>query len=953
MKHWYKLVWMAWFICFPFLESNAMLAVPYAKHASCPEDSNVIAHEIRQQLSDEVKYIKQFSGSASEDGMLHGSLTEYDAQLVSINQLTKKDDVKVYVILINGLSLVDYQTVPDAANDVTKVLDWSKNRKTIESISKSYVAQEAKKIIEQITAQQAAIADGPAVFCSLVEFEVKYGQDKDQTYKGKKVTVYHSTAYGFSDTESYLKELDALVSQSTWTNSPESNLNQLIKCIRVRTQAYTKDKIDARELDDLMKKLAASNSKMEVSQYLDQLSDKNLMNRFDDPLRAHVIRVLLGSDESSGIATGGITVYNKVLNAEKNALLVLERIDAVNIDSWFTYINTSHGAAQTTLQFITKAVSRKFFGESGYTSFTIIINRQLGYFNDFNAKEKELLTDESKADHILVWDKSYALKLLKTAPVNTNTYEVELQSDGKLRLTKSVVRSQSCVPVSGTFGQGGTTVQMGEFCVANWEKEPAIFLDPFDLIGFVNRSDLSLLTDKASLTDEITIVPALHLLYAQEKEFNDNVGESFSLAGNLLTIALPISKLTYAPSLAQKIIYGIELSDKVASVASVSITLGIDGKNYNDIVKAYSDIQTFLSHGLTVYQIAQSTRAKNLANYVAAVTKHETELKVLANQSEEVRYVLALKEKIDREGKALKGDDWVKQYGSILSSAGLTAQAGKVINGGENLLELKSIATLFRPLGNKQNPMKAGDFWRNTSLDVNHYISKDGKYYVKHNTKTQQVLFIELGSEPKFLGYGIDEASFIKGNYETLIQNLKTIHGLPGGSSTITIHGETIKLSSEKMNFILGKYNPNHVFGVSGEIGTNDILEELSVLKNYAFAEESFTPRPGSICILNIPKGMYNKENDFFDDFNVDYLEQVIKNKEEVEIVFVSDPRKYELLSEFDKGQIIFTNKPSGLAKEVRYLRDRGITKVKFKDGTTIDLTEIDLSKLQWTAWKY
>ena len=47
-------------------------------------------------------------------------------------------------------------------------------------------------------------------------------------------------------------------------------------------------------------------------------------------------------------------------------------------------------------------------------------------------------------------------------------------------------------------------------------------------------------------------------------------------------------------------------------------------------------------------------------------------------------------------------------------------------------------------------------------------------------------------------------------------------------------------------------------------------------------------------------------------------------------------------------------NEPSGFAKEIKYLRDRGIKKVKFKDGTQLDIETVDLNDLDWkTNWTY
>jgi len=45
-----------------------------------------------------------------------------------------------------------------------------------------------------------------------------------------------------------------------------------------------------------------------------------------------------------------------------------------------------------------------------------------------------------------------------------------------------------------------------------------------------------------------------------------------------------------------------------------------------------------------------------------------------------------------------------------------------------------------------------------------------------------------------------------------------------------------------------------------------------------------------------------------------------------------------------------------GFAKEIRYLRERGINQVKFKDGTILNLDTVDLDniKLDWeTNWNH
>ena len=45
---------------------------------------------------------------------------------------------------------------------------------------------------------------------------------------------------------------------------------------------------------------------------------------------------------------------------------------------------------------------------------------------------------------------------------------------------------------------------------------------------------------------------------------------------------------------------------------------------------------------------------------------------------------------------------------------------------------------------------------------------------------------------------------------------------------------------------------------------------------------------------------------------------------------------------------------PIGFAMEIKYLRDREVNIFKFKDGSNLNLDEVDLSKMDWiTKWKY
>ena len=54
-----------------------------------------------------------------------------------------------------------------------------------------------------------------------------------------------------------------------------------------------------------------------------------------------------------------------------------------------------------------------------------------------------------------------------------------------------------------------------------------------------------------------------------------------------------------------------------------------------------------------------------------------------------------------------------------------------------------------------------------------------------------------------------------------------------------------------------------------------------------------------------------------------------------------------------DQNEITGLYAPSGFAKEIKYLRDREVKIVKFKDGSNLNLDEVNLSNMDWSKWKY
>jgi hypothetical protein len=305
--------------------------------------------------------------------------------------------------------------------------------------------------------------------------------------------------------------------------------------------------------------------------------------------------------------------------------------------------------------------------------------------------------------------------------------------------------------------------------------------------------------------------------------------------------------------------------------------------------------------------------------------------------------------------KAGNSDELIEISNDLLKGktddlVGITVEAGSLA---EKLIDLPVPVGKFRQLiGQNNTTYRAASFWKETNSGFKTVVTKDQRYLLKHDPTTGRMLFADIENKT-FIGFGLDEANVVGNDYARLLQNLKTIHGLPGGAKSINLGHRVIPLSSDKANAFFGKYRPNDVPGVTGEIGTDDIIDELSILKNYSFADASFELRPGSVHILNIPDNMpLSSGMRFFDVYNKYFLDMVIKNMDRFNVVFVSDPRKVDLLDIFLKELGQFSGKPSGFAKEIRYLRDHGIQRVEY-NGSVIDLSSINLDNLDWSQWEY
>lgn len=377
------------------------------------------------------------------------------------------------------------------------------------------------------------------------------------------------------------------------------------------------------------------------------------------------------------------------------------------------------------------------------------------------------------------------------------------------------------------------------------------------------------------------------------------------------------------------------IADLGFTIGDLAISSGL-GEKLEESVTG----QEFLGHwnNIQLYWGVGSLAENGLSAVISKFYKRGEELKTLKllDNAEEAELETLLKA--------------VEEQTEVLRSRSLLLNAGKVVKG-KNLLQLPAPVGEFRQLvgqvGSERRYYRAADFWKNEAASMEHYITRDGRFYIKRDPVSGQTLFLDVENE-KFVGFYLDESNIFNGDYESLATSMRTVHGLEGGLTSIRVGSHVIELSKEKTNIILGRFDPTSID--PDEIGTYHILESLTILKNYSFANKNFELAPGAIHILNIPAGMeslYNSKGvEFWDAFNKNFLDIAVQNKDKVNLIFVTDPRKQNMLKTIDRGTGKMKDDASYLAREINYLVENGFLKARIRSGEEIDLSELDLSDL-------
>jgi len=634
-----------------------------------------------------------------------------------------------------------------------------------------------------------------------------------------------------------------------------------------------------------------------------------------------------------------------------------------------------------------------FFGASNFTQLILhLTDLALNKNNIDKQAASDALIIENNAQERFVWDVQNESFLWIFNKVQDNSkILVSKAANGQIGLKQGCIDEK--IYTTGYYGNTTNTI------CAKYAIETQ--LEPFDLVSLQIIKDITFVgsqgacnSEEAVICGQESLVPAIFMLFLDKKKKNaitqniiTNTLTAASIYFSGAEIMVARGALTWATLPAYADIF-VTFTDPYFSGANFKnhTSSFIQRKFYLDKAEAdeISDwLQVSWTIGSTVMTIDTARKLPDPEEHIKALATYKALVKSLGEA--EARKLLSADPKLaEKTANGFKNveDDLIKQGRSdelaestkkaedeldALLLKNNNYELGKVIKGKQNILNDAEVSGKFRQFtinleGQKEKFQRAGTFW-NTKGELNpdlvQYFSNDGKYYLKHDPRDGRVLFFEVATK-KCLGFTKDQDKLfekvLNNDYDRLIENLKQIHGYKENYILNLLKGD-LQLSDTKANIVLGKWNPNAIEGISNQLGTDDVIEGLTIFKNYAFADDVLELRPGSVHLLNIPEGMYVPEA-FFHEFNIDFLDMAITNKNKIEVILVTNPNQGDLLKIWNKE----TNKfivnpetglyePSSFAKEIKYLRDRNIKVVKLRDGSNLNLDNIDLDELDWSAF--
>lgn len=551
----------------------------------------------------------------------------------SLRSMNSQSEVDSYLLIVHFMPLEFVDMIPDDQS----IADFFGGKKSdlVNQVSEP-IRDEAGDIVTKITSAKLQTLSKPTLYCGFVNFQV-FKNNK----QGISQWVYYPHNGSIEFDSQYVNLLNGFIRNKKFPKDDISKIVTLVDLIKQNNDEYKR-----------IKGTLAS---------LYQITDPEIMRdeirsvgniglaAFDLKQRIHALKVLTSARLDNG----------KEIQA-LNLLKTAPKRDYAGLLDSLIEVNQFSKSKESLLTCLVGRTDDEIllWGDDNYLELIKTIT-QLVYLSPVKETALDALVRDS-GSRIYTWDKSYTLKILTTPPVGTNRYSVDLLDNGKVKINSDYVHKWNCE----THYQAKTDKPY-EVCEAIWETEPEQELGPFELVGFINRSDLSILNNVGEPDAKMMVVPALMLKYAQDKKINGDMAVGFFMSLDVLTIAVPVTKVYNLAKIAQRIYLGLDLAAAAGSTANLIVNIQQVNPAFESVVNKYNLITGIIN--ITVLAGGTKLASSVAGDFVIEVNKPgiKNSLIELAEQGNpEANKILLLERELVEEGKVAKVG-WVDDFGQV------------------------------------------------------------------------------------------------------------------------------------------------------------------------------------------------------------------------------------------------------------------------------------------------
>jgi hypothetical protein len=852
------------------------------------------------------QYIRQHYGTGSGQRSLMLNNEELAMHNRTLQQQNINSEVKTYLLLIDYIPL-EFDATSYSLNDdesIISVITQNTANKENEATRLATKAKtEASDIVTRITKTVLDTARTPTLYCGLVQFKVFL---KERNVKGM-LTYFPKSSNIGSETE-YRQLLDSHIKALEWSSLNNNNVANLINAIGNCNSNY-------KQIKGTLANITSVTSHAEIFKMLENM-DAHGYSAFTLEQRLHILKVLTSTDKRTN-SSGTTNSTSNITNARELKIIdILKYTATSDINALLEGLKGSNEYAdnKTLINCIVSGTDDSMvpWGDDNYKSLMVTLIELVTRSSNYNERIATITESQNPLQKLIIWDRNYALKFFTTPPHGTNSYTATLVSNGNIKLQREFVESwnfQERTTASMDLG-----LQTSTSTTANWKVEPEIDLAPFELVGFVNRADLGLLTEATGGSREIIMVPAIFLKYAADKELNDILAKSAFLALDVATIAIPITKVYNLSKIGQRIYFAIDVASAVGSVGSIALItteLGND-TTFSYVIQSYLNVMA----AINVAQLTSTGLTKSLAgNYIHEANLVEKELYELSkNGNTRAKQMLNLKEELLAQGNRIYENDWVsgvKKVRTLAKGADVVLKRlGSSLNSSLNSNELAVLSSKLENqncirFDNAEYIIQTPKTFLNEASESLYDLVIDNKFYVKYDLGDGRILLGDIdGNYYAFaqtknkLIVQVDKDAYavIKSHIIEQAEKLKGIVGLSGGK-TISLLNKVQSLSASKVSTFIGR---------TWDI--DNIKVSMGDFKNLDLGEVS-----GGINILNKPDVYFNWKN-WWVDHNSKWIQRAISRGDDVYIA-----------TEISAKNLVNDYGPSFYAYELKALIDNDI----------------------------